>query len=133
MHSEFRNWNSKSKIIKSNNHVQFYRNSDPDCQRAFAIVVLVQNSKGGGLAANFSAPNQIMGVRKTTDFLEKATWTLAAALIVLSLIATISIHSGKKEVTQRNVVNAEQVDQTSSAANAMQSANQAQPEAAPQQ
>ena len=77
-----------------------------------AIVVLVQNSKGGGLAANFSAPNQIMGVRKTTDFLEKATWTLAAALIVLSLIATISIHSGKKEVTQRNVVNAEQVDQT---------------------
>ena len=98
-----------------------------------AIVVLVQNSKGGGLAANFSAPNQIMGVRKTTDFLEKATWTLAAALIVLSLIATISIHSGKKEGTQRNVVNAEQVDQTSSAANAMQSANQAQPEAAPQQ
>ena len=98
-----------------------------------AIVVLVQISKGGGLAANFSAPNQIMGVRKTTDFLEKATWTLAAALIVLSLIATISIHSGKKEVTQRNVVNAEQVDQTSSAANAMQSANQAQPEAAPQQ
>ena len=98
-----------------------------------AIGVLVQNSKGGGLAANFSAPNQIMGVRKTTDFLEKATWTLAAALIVLSLIATISIHSGKKEVTQRNVVNAEQVDQTSSAANAMQSANQAQPEAAPQQ
>ena len=98
-----------------------------------AIVVLVQNSKGGGLAANFSAPNQIMGVRKTIDFLEKATWTLAAALIVLSLIATISIHSGKKEVTQRNVVNAEQVDQTSSAANAMQSANQAQPEAAPQQ
>ena len=34
-----------------------------------ALVVLVQNSKGGGLAANFAAPNQIMGVRKTTDFL----------------------------------------------------------------
>ena len=58
-----------------------------------AIVVLIQNSKGGGLAANFSAPNQIMGVRKTTDFLEKATWTLAIALVVLSLIATISIKS----------------------------------------
>ena len=96
-------------------------------------IVLIQESKGGGLASGFSSSNQIMGVRKTTDFLEKATWTLAAALIVLSLIATISIHSGKKEVTQRNVVNAEQVDQTSSAANAMQSANQAQPEAAPQQ
>ncbi|MBP5516167.1 MAG: preprotein translocase subunit SecG [Bacteroidales bacterium] len=60
-----------------------------------AIIVLVQNSKGGGLAANFSAPNQIMGVRRTTDFLEKATWTLAAALVVLSLIATISIKSLK--------------------------------------
>lgn len=43
-----------------------------------ALVVLVQNSKGGGLAANFSAPNQIMGVRKTTDFLEKLTWGLVA-------------------------------------------------------
>lgn len=56
-----------------------------------AAVVLVQNSKGGGLAANFSAPNQIMGVRKTTDFLEKATWTLAIALMVLSIAATASI------------------------------------------
>ena len=36
-----------------------------------------QNSKGGGLAAGFSSTNQIMGVRKTTDFLEKATWGLS--------------------------------------------------------
>ena len=35
------------------------------------LIVLVQNSKGGGLASNFSASNQIMGVRKTTDFLKK--------------------------------------------------------------
>lgn len=56
-----------------------------------ACVVLVQNSKGGGLAANFSAPNQIMGVRKTTDFLEKATWTLAIILMVLSIAATACI------------------------------------------
>ncbi len=39
------------------------------------LVVLVQNSKGGGLAANFGASQQIMGVRRTADFLEKATWT----------------------------------------------------------
>ena len=58
-----------------------------------AIVVLVQNSKGGGLAANFSAPNQIMGVRKTTDFLEKSTWTLAIILVVLSIAATAAIPS----------------------------------------
>ncbi len=80
-----------------------------------AIVVLVQNSKGGGLAANFSAPNQIMGVRKTTDFLEKLTWGLAVALVVLSLIATISIHSGKKASVQKNAINAEQVEMPSAA------------------
>ncbi|MBN1949821.1 MAG: preprotein translocase subunit SecG [Bacteroidales bacterium] len=52
------------------------------------LVVLVQNSKGGGLAANFGASNQVMGVRRTTDFLEKATWTLAIILLVLSIVAS---------------------------------------------
>lgn len=80
-----------------------------------AVVVLVQNSKGGGLAANFAAPNQIMGVRKTTDFLEKATWTLAVALMVLSLIATITIHSGRKASTQKNAINVEQTEMPSAA------------------
>ncbi len=47
--------------------------------------VLIQNSKGGGLASNFSSQNQIMGVRKTTDFLEKATWILASFIMVLCL------------------------------------------------
>ena len=51
------------------------------------LIVLVQNSKGGGLAANFSSSNQVMGVRKTTDFLEKATWTLVIALFVLCVSA----------------------------------------------
>ncbi|MGV8827353.1 MAG: preprotein translocase subunit SecG [Breznakibacter sp.] len=64
------------------------------------LIVLVQNSKGGGLASNFSASNQIMGVRKTTDFLEKATWSLATILLVLSFISvmvlpreTMGVHS----------------------------------------
>lgn len=56
-----------------------------------ALVVLVQNSKGGGLAANFSAPTQVMGVRQSADFIEKATWWLAAILVVLCLAATVSI------------------------------------------
>jgi preprotein translocase subunit SecG len=51
-------------------------------------VVLVQNSKGGGLASDFSSSNQVMGVRKTGDFLEKATWSLAIALLALSLVST---------------------------------------------
>ena len=55
------------------------------------LIVLIQNSKGGGLASGFSSSNQIMGVRKTTDFLEKATWTLAGAVIVLSIIITTFI------------------------------------------
>ena len=65
-----------------------------------AVIVLVQNSKGGGLAANFSAPNGILGVRRTADFLEKATWWLAAILIVLSLAATVAIprHTIESEV-----------------------------------
>lgn len=51
-----------------------------------AFFVLIQNSKGGGLASNFASSNQIMGVRKTTDFLEKATWGLAAGIMVLCLV-----------------------------------------------
>jgi len=56
------------------------------------LVVLVQNSKGGGLASNFSSNNQIMGVRKTSDFLEKATWTLAISLLVLSMVIMIPMY-----------------------------------------
>jgi len=55
------------------------------------LIVLVQNSKGGGLAANFSSSNQMLGVRKTTDFLEKATWVLAIAILAFSIAASISI------------------------------------------
>lgn len=55
------------------------------------LIVLVQNSKGGGLASNFSSSNQYMGVRKTADFLEKATWTLAIAMVVLSLASVMAI------------------------------------------
>jgi preprotein translocase subunit SecG len=55
------------------------------------LVVLVQNSKGGGLASNFSGNNQYMGVRKTADFLEKSTWTLAIILLVLSLFSIFVI------------------------------------------
>lgn len=51
------------------------------------LAVLVQNPKSG-MAANFGASNQVMGVRETTNFLEKFTWTMAIAILVLSLVAT---------------------------------------------
>ena len=50
------------------------------------LLVLVQNSKGGGLAAGFASSNQIMGVRKTTDILEKTTWTLVISIAILSIL-----------------------------------------------
>ena len=56
-------------------------------------IVLIQNSKGGGLAAGFASSNQIMGVRKTTDFLEKATWSLAVLMVVISVIAAYALPS----------------------------------------
>jgi preprotein translocase subunit SecG len=76
------------------------------------LIVLVQNSKGGGLASNFASSNQVMGVRKTADFLEKATWTLAISLLVLSLLASFAIPRDKGEVSRSAIE--EQLDKTPS-------------------
>jgi preprotein translocase subunit SecG len=73
-----------------------------------ALAVLVQNSKGGGLASGFSASNQVMGVRKTTDFLEKFTWGLATTLIVLCILGAFALP--KKSSTEGASVIQEQID-----------------------
>ena len=49
------------------------------------FIVLIQESKGGGLASNFSSSNSIRGVRKTTDVVEKLTWGLAIAMVIISV------------------------------------------------
>lgn len=54
------------------------------------IVVMVQNPKGGGLSSSFGANTNMGGVQKTTDFLDKSTWTLATLLIVLILMSSLS-------------------------------------------
>lgn len=65
------------------------------------LIVLAQNAKGGGLSSTFGASNQVMGVRKTTDFLEKATWTLAIILLLLTLSSTFVIpRSGDHRVPE---------------------------------
>ena len=73
------------------------------------LIVLVQNSKGGGLAANFTSAGQSMGIRKTADFLEKSTWTLAAAILLLCVVATASIPRGA--VQQKSRIQ-QQIDNT---------------------
>lgn len=70
------------------------------------LIVLVQESKGGGLASSFSGNNQIMGVRRTTDFLEKATWWLAGALLVLCIMASAFI---PRHVSQQDSIISKQV------------------------
>lgn len=76
-----------------------------------AFVVLIQNSKGGGLASNFASSNQIMGVRKTTDVLEKTTWGLAAFIMVLCFVCAFM---SKNEVNSLRS-NPAQTEQTQSA------------------
>jgi preprotein translocase subunit SecG len=67
------------------------------------LVILVQNPKGGGLASNFSQGNQIFGVEKTTDIVEKITWIGALVIVVISLVAASynSKRSSANKATQQ--------------------------------
>ncbi len=66
-------------------------------------IVLIQESKGGGLASAFSAQNSMLGVRKTTDFLEKATWGLAATMVVLSVLSAAFVTKVSVEEAPINI------------------------------
>ncbi len=57
------------------------------------LVVLMQNSKGGGISSDFSTANQIIGVTRGADFIEKTTWTLAGIMLVLSLLLTPKVNT----------------------------------------
>jgi preprotein translocase subunit SecG len=75
------------------------------------LVVLVQNSKGGGLSSTFASSNQVLGVKKTADFLEKSTWTLAVTLFVLTLSTIFVIPRGNNsnaKMTTKEVLEANQ-------------------------
>lgn len=54
-----------------------------------ALIVLIQNPKGGGLSSGFAGGSNLMGVQRTGDFLEKGTWTLVILLMVFSLAINI--------------------------------------------
>ena len=76
------------------------------CAVLLTLIVLVQNSKGGGLSSSFGQGNQIMGVKKTADFLEKATWTLIIALMVFCLLASFTVKNGKS--SGKSIINNQQ-------------------------
>lgn len=68
-----------------------------------SLIVLVQNPKGGGLAGNIGGfSNQFMGVKQTTDVLEKGTWIFAAVIAILCLLSTFFIPGGRT-VRERNL------------------------------
>lgn len=61
------------------------------------VVIMVQNPKGGGLSSSFGGGGgaQIGGVQKTSDFLDKSTWTLATIMLALILFSNIFIMGGR--------------------------------------
>ena len=81
------------------------------CCILLVLVVLVQNPKGGGLSSTFGGgASQMMGAKQTTDFLEKATWTLAIALISLSLLSNFAIP--RTNTDEPESIMQEQIDQS---------------------
>jgi preprotein translocase subunit SecG len=67
------------------------------------LIILVQNPKGGGLAGNVGGfSNQLMGVKQTTDVLEKGTWVLAVVVGLLCLFSAIFVPKSSNATQQRN-------------------------------
>ncbi len=80
------------------------------------LLVLVQNSKGGGLASGFASGNQIMGAPKTADFLEKTTWWLIAIIVLLAVFA-VGVH---KQASHGSSRESQIIEQAAESVNEMQ-------------
>lgn len=67
------------------------------------VVIMVQNPKGGGLSSSFGGggTQQLGGVKKTTDFLDKSTWTLATVMLVLILLSNVAINRGSSDIDSK--------------------------------
>lgn len=72
------------------------------------LVVLVQKPKGGGLASQFSSSNLTFGVKRTSDFIEKATWGLAIAIIVFAMASNFFVTT-PEEGAKKEAINTEQI------------------------
>lgn len=103
------------------------------------LIVLIQESKGGGLSSQFSSGNSMLGVRQTTNAIEKLTWGLAAAMVVLSVLCAYVaptatgdssvIENAATKTQTTNPVNAQPFDAAQQAAPAAEAP--AQPAPAP--
>ncbi|MEY3126501.1 MAG: hypothetical protein RL273_641 [Bacteroidota bacterium] len=71
------------------------------------VVIMVQNPKGGGLSSSISGSQMMGGVQKTTDFLDKSTWTLAAILIALILLSSLSFDGSLSDADSKIIENTE--------------------------
>jgi preprotein translocase subunit SecG len=60
------------------------------------FVVYIQNPKGGGLSSDFASPGQLGGVKRTNEFIDKLTWSLAGVIVVASIIITMQQPKPKK-------------------------------------
>jgi preprotein translocase subunit SecG len=61
------------------------------------LVIFIQNPKGGGLSSDFGSPAQLGGVKKTNEFIDKLTWSLAGTIVAASIIITMLQPSIKTE------------------------------------
>ena len=75
------------------------------------LIIMVQNPKGGGLSSSFGGDTQqIGGVKKTTDFLDKTTWILASLILILILFSNITLNSESDNIESDLIQNQEQLD-----------------------
>lgn len=68
------------------------------------VIILIQNPKGGGLSSGFAGSNNVMGVQRTGDFLEKGTWVLAVTLMVLALMTNVVVPRGGVVNQEKNEI-----------------------------
>ncbi|WP_315815951.1 preprotein translocase subunit SecG [Paraflavitalea speifideaquila] len=84
---------------------------------AMGLFILIQNPKGGGLAGNIAGFNsQFMGVKQTTDVLEKGTWVMAVVIALLCLCSAVFISGGASGSTIKEI-NAKPATQQQAPAN----------------
>ena len=76
------------------------------------LVVLIQNSKGGGIASNFASNTQVMGVKKQAEYIEKVTWVLIISLMLLCIGAGVGNKGGSDKDNTDSVVKEGEVKTT---------------------